>query len=226
MASVSDGNLTEKPRRRSRSDVLETWNRKLHYYLGLYFLFFLWLFSLSGLLLNHGNWRFAQFWPNREETTWEQTIRSPAAGSDLERADDLVRQLGLTGELDLPREQQGANVLAFNVNRPGKMTQVRADLARERATVKQIRTNAWGVVHVLHTFSGVRMGAPHQTRDWIMTRLWVFSMDALAVGMLIMVLGSYYMWYRLRARRRLGLGLLAAGFASCALFAAGLAWIG
>ena len=36
---------------------LETWNRTFHFYLGLYFLFFLWLFSLSGLMLNHGQWR-------------------------------------------------------------------------------------------------------------------------------------------------------------------------
>ena len=35
---------------------LDVWNRKLHYYLGLYFLFFLWLFSLTGLMLNHQQW--------------------------------------------------------------------------------------------------------------------------------------------------------------------------
>ena len=32
--------------------TVETWNRKLHIYVGLYFLTFLWLFSFSGLLLN------------------------------------------------------------------------------------------------------------------------------------------------------------------------------
>ena len=37
-----------------------TWNQKLHIYLGLYFLVFLWLFAVSGLLLNHG-WQFAEF---------------------------------------------------------------------------------------------------------------------------------------------------------------------
>ncbi len=33
--------------------ALRTWNRRLHYYFGLYFLFFTWLFALTGLLLNH-----------------------------------------------------------------------------------------------------------------------------------------------------------------------------
>jgi len=31
----------------------ERWNRKLHFYTGLFLLFFLWLFAFSGLLLNH-----------------------------------------------------------------------------------------------------------------------------------------------------------------------------
>ena len=37
-------------------NTFEFWNRKFHYYLGLYFLFFLWLFSLTGLMLNHQQW--------------------------------------------------------------------------------------------------------------------------------------------------------------------------
>ena len=32
------------------------WNKKIHIYLGLYMLLFLWLFSISGLFINHHNW--------------------------------------------------------------------------------------------------------------------------------------------------------------------------
>ncbi len=44
-------------------------------------------------------------------------------------------------------------------------------------------------------------------------------MDALSAGLIVMVLGSYYLWYRFK-RKSLGLGIftLAAGYASCALF--------
>ena len=66
--------------------ILATWNRKLHYYLALYFLFFIWLFALSGLLLNHGGWTFAQFYPNRKVSTLERAIDTPASMSDLEQA--------------------------------------------------------------------------------------------------------------------------------------------
>ena len=55
----------------------------------------------------------------------------------------------------------------------------------------------------------------------MLTTVWVLAMDAMAAGLVAMVLGSYYMWYRLKAKRRLGLIVLAAGFLSCAAFLAG-----
>ncbi len=116
-----------------------------------------------------------------------------------------------------------ANTLTFDVNRPGTMDHVVADLVNLRAAVKQTRINAWGIVHVLHTFSGVRMDSPERTRDWMMTSLWVYSMDALAVGLLAMVFSSYYLWFRLKGKRRLGIVALAAGVAICAVFVFGLA---
>lgn len=220
MASVSE----PKPAFRRRSPVawFEIWNRKLHYYLGLYFLFFLWLFSVSGLLLNHGGWKFAEFWPNRTERSFEREIQVPPPGSDPWRARDLMRQLGLTGEIEWPSGPRAPNTFVFDVNCPGKMNRVTVDVLRRRAAVKQTGINAWGVLRVLHTFSGVRMNSPERTRDWIMTRVWVVSMDALAGGLLIMVLGSYYLWYRMKAKRSLGLLALAAGSLVCAWFVFGL----
>ena len=44
-----------------------------------------------------------------------------------------------------------------------------------------------------------------------MTSIWVFAMDALAAGLIVMVLGSYYMWWRLKKRKALGLAALFAG---------------
>lgn len=202
----------------------EHWNRRLHYYLGLYFLFFLWLFSLSGLLLNHGDWKFAQFWPMRSETTYEAGVTLPQEGSDLDRARAVMRQLGIAGEIDWPGQRE-AEVFAFNANRPGRMNQVRVETATGRATVKRIEVNAWGIVQFLHTFSGVRMNRPEMSRDWALTTAWVVAMDALAVGLIVMVLGGYYMWWRLRAKRRFGLLALAAGVLCCALFTSGLLWL-
>jgi hypothetical protein len=55
----------------------------------------------------------------------------------------------------------------------------------------------------------------------LLTSLWVVAMDALAVGLLVMVFGSYYMWYRLKVKRTLGWIALAGGLLSCGLFVLG-----
>jgi hypothetical protein len=208
-----------------RSQSLELWNRRLHYYLGLYLLFFLWLFSFTGLLLNHPQWRFAQFWPDRKETRFERPLQPRGPLSDLDRAREIIRELGLAGEIDWPAQKQAQGRLDFAVNRPGLLHRVSADLVQNRATVSRTEVNAWGVMNVLHTFSGTRANNPTATRDWTLTTIWVIAMDALAVGLLLMVFSSYYMWYRLKPKRRLGLIALTAGVVSCGFFAVGLGWL-
>jgi hypothetical protein len=108
----------------------ELWNRRMHFYLGLFFLLFLWLFSLTGLLLNHGRWALAQAANQRRETRYEQHIHPPAGTSELERARDLMQQLGLVGEIDLPAAPQQPGRLEFNVGRPTEASQVRVDPRR------------------------------------------------------------------------------------------------
>src|SRR5437773_11143770 len=105
--------------------IFETWNRKVHYYLGLFFLFFLWLFSLSGLLLNHGSWRIAETANKRIERRYERTITAPTGDSDLARAKDVLQQLGLTGEIDLPATPQTPGHLDFQVARPKDASQIK-----------------------------------------------------------------------------------------------------
>lgn len=200
----------------------EVWNRRLHFYLGLLFLFFIWLFALSGLLLNHGRWTMAQAANQRLETRSERTIRPPAGATDLERARDLMGQLGLVGEIDWPSTAQQAGRLEFNVSRPGDASRVRVDLAQNLASVQHFDNSALGAFRTFHTFSGSRVNIPSSQREWILTSVWVLAMDALAVALVVMVLGSYYMWFRLKPKRRLGLVVLAGGVLSCGAFLGGL----
>ena len=99
--------------------------------------------------------------------------------------------------------------------------QVRVDLAQNRASIQHFDNSKWATFRIFHTFSGSRFNQPSSHRDWMLTTIWVLAMDAMAVGLIVMVLGSYYMWYRLKAKRRLGVIVLAAGFLSCAVFLAG-----
>src|SRR4051812_2704100 len=124
------------------SSTLTLWNRKLHYYVGLYFLLFIWLFSFTGLLLNH-HWNFVEFFPNRKTSNFERTIRGPAPGSEVERARDLLRQLGLRGEIGTITHLSPAQ-FNYTATRPGFIYQIQADLSGHSAKVAVIEYNAWG----------------------------------------------------------------------------------
>ena len=100
----------------SKSEAIkgfEKWNRKIHIYLGLFLLLFLWLFSISGLFMNHPKWFHGQMerTPNDHPVTFEGEM-DPVA-----RAHDLKEQLGLEGEI-LLRAQRNPQKFFFLVLRP------------------------------------------------------------------------------------------------------------
>ena len=205
----------------------ERWNRKLHFYSGLFLLFFTWLFAFSGLLLNHPTWSFAESWNNRQETNYDREITAPGplVKGDLGQAREIMRQLGIKGEILWTTTRTDAGPFDFQVRRPGHFFFIKADLARKRVTVRQCDVNLWGVIKVLHTFTGVQMDDPRNRRDWALTSLWAFSMDAVAAGLVFIVLSSVYMWFELPQKRLLGALVLGLGSLSCGLFCIGLRWL-
>ena len=213
------------PSLREGVNAFLVWNRRLHFYVGLYLLFFIWLFAFTGLLLNHPRWEFAQFWPSRIQSTAEQTLGSVMARADIDRARDVMRQLGIDGEVQWPASQPPSGPFTFQVGRPGLVFDVKADLRAGRATVQRTQLNVWGVMHVLHTFTGSPAADSRNRRDWTLTTVWALSMDAVAAGLIVMVFGSYVMWFRLRAKRLGGVLALLFGFISCGAFIGLLRWL-
>ena len=216
----------KSPKFQRLRDGFERWNRKLHFYAGLFLLFFMWLFALSGLILNHPSWSFAESWSNRKQTNYERGIIAPGpeVKGDLGQAREIMRQLGIAGEILWTTTRTDPNRFDFQVRRPGHFFFIKADLARQRVSVQQSDVNLWGVIKVLHTFTGVQMGDPRNTRDWTLTSVWVLTMDAVAAGLIFMVLSSLYMWYGLRPKRLPGAIVLGLGTLTCGLFCVGLRW--
>src|SRR5256885_6637709 len=99
----------------------EGWNRKLHFYFGLFLIFFLWLFASSALLLNHPTWTFHEHWKNRKQTNYERPIKPPApnASGDLAQAQDIMKQLGIKGDILWTTIRIDPGLLDFQVRRPG-----------------------------------------------------------------------------------------------------------
>jgi hypothetical protein len=210
---------------RTTINWLDIWNRKLHIYIGLYFLWFLWLFSITGLLLNHPKWLFADFWPNRNQSEFTRKVRPPLEADDLKIAHDLMRQLGLTGEIDWTTTRPAANRFDFRIVKPGQIIEVKTDLKTEEAVIYAIQTNGWGIVKMLHTFTGVRASDPSAERDWWATKFWSLSMDALSAGLVFLVGSGLFIWLKMEKGRILGCILLGLGTLSCGFFVFGLSLI-
>jgi hypothetical protein len=198
------------------------WTKTLHLSLGLFLLLFTWLFSISGLVLNHSKWKFADFWSQRAESTSEQRVTLPAVGGDLVVARALMTQLHVVGEIDQVQRRPAENRIVVQITRPGRSVRIDASLDSSRATVKQTNVNAWGVMSALHHFTGVRVDDRARRPDWALTWLWSVSMDALAIGLVVLVVSGICLWYRLRAKRIPGLIAIGLGTIACAWFLFGL----
>ena len=186
----------------------------------------MWLFAFSGLLLNHPIWNFAESWNNRQEKNYEREIAAlgPEVKGDLAEARELMRQLGIEGEILWTTTRTEANPFEFQVRRPGHFFFIKADLAKKRVTVRQSDVNLWGVIKVLHAFTGVQRDDARNRRDWALTSVWAYSMDGVAAGLIFMVLSSLYMWFELPQKRLPGAIVLGLGSLICGLFCIGLRW--
>jgi hypothetical protein len=207
--------------------TFERWNRKLHFYSGLFLIFFLWLFAFTGLLLNHPAWTFHENWQNRKETNYERSITPPNlnATDDLSQARDITKQLQIEGDVLLTTTKTSPNQLVFQVRRPGHFFFINANWEQRRATIRQADVNLWGIMKTLHSFTGNIADDSRNHRDWILTYVWAYAMDAVATGLIFMVLSSIYMWLKFPDKRRLGIIVLTLGCVSCGLFCIGLRWI-
>jgi hypothetical protein len=111
MPSRTEKLASKKTLSRRVRDLVAIWSHKSHYYLGLYFLFFLWLFAFTGLLLNNSAWKFAEFWPNRKTSEFERQLEAPRTGTDLDQARNILRQLTLVQDRLLHSEIEGSALL-------------------------------------------------------------------------------------------------------------------
>ena len=219
--------MGQSPDGRRWPAACERWNRKLHFYVGLFLLFFVWLFALSGLILNHPRWSFSEFWTNRRQFNYEREITPPGpeVKGDLAQAHHVMQQLGIGGEIMWTTTRTDTNRFDFQVRRPGHFFFLKADFARKIVSVQQAEVNLWGIIRALHTFTGVQMDDPRNNRDWVLTSIWAYSMDAVAIGLIFMVLSSFYMWWRLPHKRLEGAVVLGLGSLICGLFCLGLRWL-
>lgn len=188
---------------------LNFWNRKVHIHLGLFLLLFIWLFAFSGLLLNHDDWKISSFWEERKQTETMLPVHITTSRDSSALLKDMMTQLALAGEVS--DVEIWKDSVHFRVSKPGEVNNLEVNFITGICKHKKMQYNAAGKIRTLHTFNGVDKGNPGKPSNWLITSVWRLSMDVIAIGLLLLCVSSWIMWYKIKDKFRWGWLALIAG---------------
>lgn len=197
-------------------DNIIYWNRKFHIYIGLFLLLFILFFSLSGLLLNHSQWKFASFWKERHETEIIIPLTIPVNLDSISLLHNFMKQLDISGEIS--NVNLTPDSINFRVVKPGTIQDIHIDFKSSMSDQKKIVFNWWGKMRILHTFNGSEKMNPGTQPNWFVTHIWRLSMDVIALGLIFLCFGSWIMWYKIRKDYSMGMIVLILGITGAIFF--------
>jgi len=194
------------------------WNLKIHIYIGLYLLFFIWLFGFSGLLLNH-HWEFANFWEERKETSFEKTITISGAREEYKFVHDIMHKIELNGNISNAKFSDDSILLSFIISKPGTRYDIQANLNDGNILIKEMKFNKWGIMRALHVLRNPSLKEQGDQTQSVLASIWSFSMDIVSVSLILLCIGGWYLWIKAPKKRfYLGLISVACGFILCVFF--------
>jgi hypothetical protein len=191
--------------------------RDLHLYAGLFLSPFILVFAASVLYLVHG----LAHRPAPQSTDPARRVDNLTVPPDLAarqgraRVDALrsvLDQLGVRGEVDFVRHIAKEHRLIAPVRLPDSDIIVDLDYERRSATVTSRRQSFGGALIYLH-----KMPGPHNADvrgNSLLVRAWGVVADATAYLFVFLTVSGIYLWVVLKAERRIGLALIAAGTVS------------
>jgi hypothetical protein len=194
------------------------WNRKIHLYCGLCLLFFIWLFGLSGVLLNH-HWKFANSWEKRKETSYNKEIQISDEREKYPLAQEIIDKLNLNGNIYKLRFANDSSFLNISLAKPGTHYDIQASLNDGIILIKSTELDKWDMMRTLHKLRNPTKKEQNERYFTFLSSLWSISIDVVSIGLIITCLGGWYMWLQITGRRfYIGLVSLAVGFILCVCF--------
>ena len=190
--------------------------RDLHLYLGLFSSPFVLVFSFSVFFLVH-TW-LPKIAPETSTTRVASALPLPAdlrtlSGRPLiDALKPALAKAGVPGEVGFVRHMVKEEKLIVPVTIPGRETIVTINLASRDATIVTRETGLADALVTLHKSPGQH--GPGIRMNWFAMRAWRWMADATVYLILFISVSGVYLWYMLRAERRVGLILLFAGAVS------------
>jgi hypothetical protein len=185
-------------------------NRKTHIYTGLFLIFFIFLFAISGFMLNH-RWSLWDYWKSRNEQVKIILVDIPDEDTDLAKARNILSQTGCTGEIHFISHNVQSNLLEIKTTRPGQKTAIEVDLATGAGQITVTDLNGWELLPALHVLTGLHSNISNK-KNWFWTKIWSLMIDITAVGLLVLLASGFYLWLSLGRERRIGLMIMETGF--------------
>lgn len=191
--------------------MLYRWLRDLHLYFGLFVSPFVLLFAASVFYLNHGK-LIAGDQPPAEtyrDLSLPDGFDRLKGREAVDRATAILPQVRVSGEIGYLRYVARDRHVIFPVSKAGAEATIDVDLDARTATVQRRSMNLWESLSYLH-----KMPGPHNVAirgNWIGTGIWRLFADATIYLVLFISLSGVYLWWAIKAERRIGAALLAAG---------------
>ena len=190
-----------------------TVTRDLHLYLGLFISPFVLLFSVSVFFFVHAV--VPKFGAEATQTRAASNVTllpdlAKLSGRPLvDAVKPTLASLNVPGEIGFIRHVVGDDTLVIPVSVPGRATTVTIHIARREATVVTRETGLADALMTLHKSPGGH--TPTITMNWFPMRAWWWLSDTTAYLTLFITISGIYLWYVLRAERRIGFILFGAG---------------
>jgi hypothetical protein len=189
--------------------------RDLHLYFGLFVSPFVLVFAVSVFFLVHS---WIPGVARGQDVSQVSNVELPAeldklSGRPLiDALHSVLDRISVQGEVQNVRRLVKEHRLMVPVSVPGRETTVYIDLENRMAEISRHTTGIWDATVMLHKSPGPHLGAIRM--NWFVMRIWRWLADATVYLLLFISLSGVYLWAVLRAERRIGLILLAAGTTS------------
>ena len=183
--------------------------RQLHIYTSLAFFLPLFLFAVSGFMLNH-RWAIWETFATRVESEEPVAVQIPTSGTDLDKAHSVLEQLNVGGEINSLTLEPDKNLWQIRTTRPGQWLEIKLNPTTGSGTLKRTDFNAWSIMPRMHTLAGLHSNIPEK-KNWVWTKVWSLMMDLTAVATLVLLVTGLYMLTQMTSERRPGLIVLGIG---------------
>ncbi len=180
--------------------------RRIHMYLGLFFMPWMLMYALSTIVMNHRQF-FSEIYggePAPWEIEQEQTYPGAALGEDaVTLGRRILQHLNLDGAYTARKSSDGERIHIFRDDpvTPRRITYVPAD---RRLVVEKQVFRAQAFLERMHRRRGF------QNED-LASDVWGLTVDFAIAAMILWVLTGLWMWWELKRTRAVGLLAFTAG---------------